>query len=520
MNAVILAGGAGRGLWPLTRDRPAALLPVANRPVIEHLLEMLVRHGVKSATLALHHCPYPVEARLGNGTRLGLRLDYALERAPLGTAGSACRIAGSWTEPFVLAAGTALTPADLAKAAALHQIHDAALTLLVTPTAVTNGALDLTEDSRVVLPRPPRTGSFDLAGLAVVSPSALRLMPRLDRPADLIADLLPRLIEAGLPVYGHVTLGPAVVIRTLADLLEANRLALAGELPDLVLPGVEIEPGIRLCRGASIHPRARLTPPVLVGTNAVIDGDALVASTVIGDDVIVDGASAIRRSIVTARTHVGGGLHLEDAVVTPDGIGRARPATWIDVRDPCLLGDTRAPLAMASGGLLGRLFAALVLSAGAPVWGLLLLVLILESRGRPFHPRQVVGARGCPVTLRAVTVRGPGGRMLSRWGCKRFPYLWNILRGDLRWVGVTPRSPAELDTLRAHGELDPAPPGLVTLAQFAPARLRREGRLALDRLYAETRTRALDLRLLAAAVLSRAGVRVETGPPVVVSGMS
>ena len=105
MKAVILAGGAGTRLWPLTRDRPAALLTVVNRPVIEHLLEMLVRHGVESATLALHHYPYPLEACLGDGTRLGLRLDYVLERTPLGTAGSARRIAASWTEPFVLAAG-------------------------------------------------------------------------------------------------------------------------------------------------------------------------------------------------------------------------------------------------------------------------------------------------------------------------------------------------------------------------------------------------------------------------------
>jgi NDP-sugar pyrophosphorylase family protein len=516
VKAVILAGGAGTRLWPLTRDRPAALLTVVNRPVIEHLLEMLVRHGVESATLAMHHYPYPVEACLGEGTRLGLRLDYALERAPLGTAGSARRIAASWTEPFVLAAGTALVPIGLAQATALHQAQHAALTLLVTPT--TDGPLDLTEDGRVLLPRLPRTGSFGLAGLAVVSPFALRLLPRLDRPADLVGDLLPLLIEARLPVYGQVTPGPALVIRTLAELLHANQRALAGELPGLVLPGVEIERGIRVCRGASIHPQARLFPPVLVGTNAVIERGALLASAVIGDEAIVDRASTIRQSVVTARTHVGGGLRLEDAVVTPGGVGLAQPTTWIDVRDPCLLVDTRTPALIASGSLLlGRLFAALVLGAAAPIWGLILLALILETRGRPFHWREVVGARGGPVRLHSLAVRGPWGRMLSRWGCKRLPYLWSILRGDLHWVGTTPRSPAEVDALRARGEPDPAPPGLVTLASFTPARLQRDSRLALDRLYTETRTRGLDLRLLAGAVRSRAGARIKTGSRAVAS---
>jgi hypothetical protein len=302
-----------------------------------------------------------------------------------------------------------------------------------------------------------------------------------------------------------------VVIRTLAELLQANQRALAGALPGLILPGVEIERGIRVCRGAAIHPRARLFPPVLVGRNAVIERGALLASAVIGEEAIVDRASTIRQSVVTARTHVGGGLRLEDAVVTPEGVGLAQPTTWIDVRDPCLLVDTRTPVLIASGNLLGRLFAALVLVAAAPIWSLILLALFLESRGRPFHRREVVGARGAPVGLRSIAVRGPWGRMLSRWSCKRLPYLWSILRGDLHWVGTTPRSPAEVDALRARGEPDPAPPGLVTLASFTPARFQRDGRLALDRLYTETQTRALDLRLLAAAVCSRAGVRVKTG---------
>src|SRR5437763_628157 len=180
----------------------------------------------------------------------------------------------------------------------------------------------------------------------------------------------------------------------------------------MVVSGVEIEPGIRVCRGASIHPRARLSAPVLVGTNAVVGRGALLASAVIGDEAIVDEASTIRQSVVTARTHVGGGLRLEDAVVTPGGVGLAQPTTWIDVRDPCLL----------------------------------------------------------------------------------------------------------VDALRARGEPDLAPPGLVTLGHFIPSRPQRDGRLALDRLYTEMRTRALDLRLLAAAVRSRAGVavRVKTGSRAVV----
>ena len=510
MRAVILAGGATSRLAPLNRDRPDALLTVANRPVIEHVIEMLARHGVDAATVALHHCPYAVEATLGNGTRFGLSLDYALERVYLGSAGTARRIARSWTEPFVLASGAAWLPANLREALAEHHARDAALTLIVASRTLADGILDVADDGRVLKSRRVTTGAPALAALSIVSPTALRLVPRPEQSIDLVADLLPRLIDAGLPVYAHVTSGPAVVVTSFADLLRANQRALAGKLPGLVLPGVEIEPGIRVCHGAIVHPRVGLVAPVLVGANAVIDRDAVVAGAAIGDDVIVDRGSTIHQSIVTSRTHVGGGLHLELAVVTPDGIGHARPGTgpgrWIDVRDPCLLDDTRAPLTVEPRSAVGRLSAAIVLGLAAPLWGLVLLALLVESGGRPFHDRTVVGARGRLVRLRSIAARGPCGRTLARWGLKRLPYLWSIFRGDLHWVGTFPRAENEIEGLQARGEPHPVSPGLVTLAQFAGARLRRDGRLALDRLYAATRCRSRDVRLLTAAVLGRVGV--------------
>ena len=89
---------------PLTRRRSAALLPVAGRPIVEYVLEHLVRYGVDTATVALHHEASQIERLLGDGTRAGLRLDYALERVPLGTGGAPRRVAAGWREPFVLAA--------------------------------------------------------------------------------------------------------------------------------------------------------------------------------------------------------------------------------------------------------------------------------------------------------------------------------------------------------------------------------------------------------------------------------
>jgi mannose-1-phosphate guanylyltransferase/phosphomannomutase len=503
VNAVVLAGGPGRALGPLTADRPAALLPVANRPVVEHLLDHLARHRVGEATLVLHHCPYPVEAQLGDGARSGIALRYVLERSPLGTAGAARRVAGRFTEPFLLAYGTALTSVDLTEALALHRHRGAALTLVVTPGDGGEAALGLDGAGTVRRDGGPGAARVGFAGLAIVEPRALTLVAPGER-CDLVTELVPRLLDCGLAVCGLQAAGPALVIRTLADLALANRRALAGDFPGLVVPGYEVEPGIWLSRGARVHREARLQAPVLVGPNALIGRGASVAATVVGEDVIVGPRSTVENAVLLPRTHVGPRLRVEDAVVDRDRVGRPAALSWATVADPRLLGDTRPPRRSQPGSLAGRVAAAGVLVAGSPLWLPLLLGLVVETGGRPLRGRPVLGARGGVARLLDVGGRGPIGRLIRRLGLGRVPHLWSVVRGDLHWVGTDPRTPRGPDREGATAGSEPAaPPGLVTLADLSPARLRRADRAALDRLYAATRSRRGDLRVVTAVLRRR-----------------
>ncbi len=342
MKAIILAGGQGARLLPLTLDRPAALLPVANRPLIEYLLEHLARHRVNEATVCLHHRPDRLEAHLGDGTRWGLRLRYALERHPLGTAGAVRAVADGSTDPVLVAFATALTTADITRALARHRIRHAALTLLVAPAAGA-GEIRVDDEDRIVLGDAATSVTYDFIGLAVLDPGVVSLVPA-GVPCDLIEDLVPGLIAAGAAVHGSVAAEPSVLVRTPADLGLANFAALGEELPGLVLPGFEARRGVRISRGAFVHRSARLIPPVLVGANAEISRGATVEATVVGDDVIVGAGSTIRNSVLLARTYVGRGLWLDGALVDRDRIRRAEAGTWTTVRDARLFGDTRAPL--------------------------------------------------------------------------------------------------------------------------------------------------------------------------------
>ncbi len=501
MKAVVLAGGAGIALRPLTADRPAALLPVVDRPVVEHLLEHLVRHRVTEAAVALHHCPYPVEARLGDGTRWGLALGYALERRPLGTAGAARRVAARWTEPFLLAYGTALTAVDLGKVVARHAARGAVLTLVVAPTRDGAGGFDL-EDDATIRRDGQRPDGLVFTGLAVCDPRAFALLRPGER-SDLVDDLLPRLLAARLPVHGYATTEPTLLIRSLADLAAANRRALAGEFPGLVVPGYEVERGIWLSHGARVHREARLVPPVLVGRNALVGRGAVVENAVVGDEVILAPRAAVRDAVLLPRTHVGPGLRLEHAVVDRDRLGRPATGGWTALADPRLLGDTRAPIVRRPASLAGRLAAAGLLVAAAPLWLPCLLGVAVETGGRPLRARRVVGARNRVTRLLDVRARGPIGRLIRRLGLAGAPRLWSVARGDLHWVGVHPRPLVEGPRPVPAAGWPAAPPGLLTLADLAPAPLRRADRLAFDRLYAATRSRRGDLALVATVVRRR-----------------
>src|SRR5262249_34596189 len=149
---------------------------------------------------ALHHCPSVIEPLVGDGARFGLRLECALERIALGTAGAAHRVAVAWSEPFILLASTALITTDLSKVVAFHRDRGVALTIVC---AGGDGDSELTlDDDGGVVPTGAGGRAVTSLGLAVVDPEALRLLAP-GKPCDLFGDLVPRLRAAGLPVRGY-----------------------------------------------------------------------------------------------------------------------------------------------------------------------------------------------------------------------------------------------------------------------------------------------------------------------------
>ena len=212
MRAVILAAGEGSRLRPLTETLPKPLLPVAGRPLLAHLIDLLRRHGVNEVALNLHHLPAAIPAYLGDGRRFGVRATYSLEERLLGSAGGVKRMEAFFgDEPFFVLYGDVLTDLNLTTLRAFHAARGAALTMaLYRPEDISAcGAVQVESTGRILAffekPAPGQEPSpWANAGIYVVDPAVLRSIPP-DQACDFGADLFPLLLEQGVPLFGYAS---------------------------------------------------------------------------------------------------------------------------------------------------------------------------------------------------------------------------------------------------------------------------------------------------------------------------
>ncbi|HWW88357.1 MAG TPA: nucleotidyltransferase family protein [Vicinamibacterales bacterium] len=210
MKGVILAAGHGTRLGSLTVARPKPMLPVCGRPLLEHTIRWLRRHGIASISINLHHCPLAVIEYFGNGSQFQVDIAYSVEETLHGTAGGVKRMAALFASAFVVVYGDVLTDFDLRDLLAEHANgpSEPHLTMclyrVANPTAC--GIVALEQSGRITrfVEKPSAEECFsDLAnsGVMVVDRELLEYIPD-DRPSDLGADLLPSLLRAGVPVCG------------------------------------------------------------------------------------------------------------------------------------------------------------------------------------------------------------------------------------------------------------------------------------------------------------------------------
>jgi mannose-1-phosphate guanylyltransferase/phosphomannomutase len=399
MKAVVMAGGEGTRLRPMTTSMPKPLLPVVNRPIMEHVLRLLRRHHLTQTVVTVHFLGSMVRSYFGDGEDLGMEITYATEEKPLGTAGSVKNAAAALSDDtFLVISGDALTDIDLTALIDHHRRSQALATVCLTrvPDPLEFGITILREDGRIerFLEKPTWGQVFSdtvNTGIYVMEPEILAAVGEAEN-VDWSSDVFPRLLEAGAPLFGYVADGYWEDVGTHRSYLKANHDALAGKV-HIDIDGFEVARGVWVNEGAEVDPDAVLKGPLYVGAYAKVEGGAeLRDHTVVGDNVVVRSGAFLHRAVVHDNAYIGPHANLRGCVVgkNTDVMRGARIDDGAVVGDDCVI-EEEAVLHPEI-----KVYPSKTIEAGAVVNQ----SVIWESQGRRalFGPRGVSGIVNVEIT--------------------------------------------------------------------------------------------------------------------------
>jgi mannose-1-phosphate guanylyltransferase/phosphomannomutase len=347
MRAVVMAGGQGTRLRPLTSNQPKPMLPIVGQPMMEHILKLLRRHGFSDVVVTVQFLASVIRNYFDDGSDLDLSLTYATEETPLGTAGSVKNAEALLDDTFLVISGDAVTDFDLEEVVRFHKDRGAAVTVALqrVDDPLEFGIVITGEDGRIerFLEKPGWGEVFSdqiNTGIYVIEPHVLERIPE-GEEHDFSKDLFPALLEAGLPMYGHVAEGAWTDVGNLDAYLAAHRDVLDGTV-NLEVEGIEVDSRVWVGEGAEVDPEARIDGPVFIGPNSRVEADAhLREYTVIGSGVVVKAGAFLHRAVVHDHAYVGPTSSLRGCVLgrNADVKHGARLEEGVVVADECHVGE-------------------------------------------------------------------------------------------------------------------------------------------------------------------------------------
>jgi mannose-1-phosphate guanylyltransferase/phosphomannomutase len=321
VKAVVMAGGEGTRLRPLTSNQPKPMVPIVGKPCMEHILELLREHGMTEVIVTVAFLPQAIRSYFGAGDTLGMQIEYSVEESPLGTAGSVRLAARQLEDTFLVISGDALCDLDLSELVAFHKERGAAVTigLKSVDNPLEFGIVVTDEEGRVerFLEKPSWGQVFSdtiNTGIYVLEPEVLKHVPS-DRPYDFSKELFPYLLEMGRPLYGYVMDGYWQDIGNLDQYRQANFDALE-ENVRLNIPGIRIRGNVWLGEGVELADLDQVEGPALLGNYCRVAPGAEVGShSVLSNSVTLRERSRTTRSVIEASTHIGRSALIEGAIV-------------------------------------------------------------------------------------------------------------------------------------------------------------------------------------------------------------
>ena len=438
MRALIIATGMNPVMEPLSRQHPSPMLPLVDRPFLQHVVEHVLDRGVREIDFALCHRPEKIEEFLGDGSRWGGVFRYHLVADP--------------SRPYRVFQALGL------------ERHGGPLLLghgdRLPPLPLQQSPGDLKLEKPVLFLNEGGPKAADAPGLAwtgwawLPGDVAAMVPPDLDEPA------LEKFLMAGARGEKALVSRP-LSVESFEALLESNRQALEDGFPGLLRSGTEVKKGVRIGRGARVHASAEVNPPVHIGENSRIGpGVRLGPHAVVSRDCVVEEGCVVQDAVIFPETYVGEGLDLRDALVDRNQLVNVKVGGGVSIPDRYVLGSIterqfRGWMVTAAC----RLIAGAILFIASPLLLGMVLIGKLRRQGPTLVRRKVVRQPSSPEpaawrTYDLLSLASGGGAAQRRvepgpldFLFRFLPGLVNVARGELAFVGLPPRSKEEIAAL-------------------------------------------------------------------------
>lgn len=321
MKAVILAGGEGTRLRPLTYETPKPMMPVLNRPFLEHTIAHLKKYQVESIILAVSYLPEVIQHYFNDSSNLGVKLTYSIENTPLGTAGAVKNAQRHLDSTFAVLNGDIFSDLDVADMVAFHRSKRAKATIALTwvdnPSAF--GVVETDNEGRVKQfiekPSPNQvTTNWINAGVYILEPEVLEHVPPNTRYM-FERGLFPLLLELGEPVYSYPFNGYWLDMGTPEKYLQLNCDLLLAKAKSILIDSWG-RGEVRLDEDVTTHPSAEIVGPVIIGSNCSIHrGVRITGPVVVGPNCYIGESARLEKAVLWTRAHISRGATLKQCVV-------------------------------------------------------------------------------------------------------------------------------------------------------------------------------------------------------------
>jgi len=337
MKAVILAGGKGTRVRPLTYMVPKPAIPIIEKPIMSYLIGLLKEHNFTEIVVTVGYLANMIEDHYKNGADYGVHIAYSLEgklidgeivAQGLGSAGGLKKVqdySGFFDEPFLVICGDALIDLDLTSIMNFHKEKNAIATVVLKEVPKEEvyryGVVVLDEEGRVKSfqekPKVEEALSNKInTGIYIFSPEIFDLIPK-DTEFDIGKDLLPKIVEKGLPFYGVFPDFQWIDVGTTKDFFNASMMVIEEKVKNVKPYGKEVKPGIWMGINCSIDfDKVEIVPPVYIGGSTKIeDGAKIVGPTMIGSGCVIKSNAIIEKSIVFGYTKVNSYAHIIERII-------------------------------------------------------------------------------------------------------------------------------------------------------------------------------------------------------------